>query len=241
MESMLSLEEQIEELLRFYSNLKSTRIKKGVYKIWGELVFKVISPEIVRGKFQIEIIVTKRFPKEIPIVKEINGEVPINFHKNDAKTLCLGIETEMKIFLQNTPNLLKFVNSFVIPYFYSFKIWRDTGKIPFGERTHSIEGIVEFYKEYLFLNNIYSILNVLKYVYFKKNLKGYYRCPCGSGKNINECYHQNQIRELSQINIKDDYICVYLYYEKKFKNKRGKFLYPLTNNKLENLFNLKNK
>lgn len=182
MESTLRLEGQIEELLKFYNKLKSIRIKKGVYKIFGELEFKVISPEIVRGKFRIEIIVTKKFPKEVPIVKEINEEIPINFHKNDTKTLCLGIETEMKIFLQNTPNLLKFVNSFVIPYFYSFKLWRDTGKIPFGERAHSIEGIVEFYKEYLFLNNIYSILNVLKNVCYKKNLKGYYRCPCRKWK-----------------------------------------------------------
>ena len=77
-------------------------------------------PEVIRGKYDIEIIVTKKFPRELPIVKENAGIIPDDFHKNNDKSLCLGVETEMKIFLQNTPNLLKFVNSFVIPYFYSF-------------------------------------------------------------------------------------------------------------------------
>ena len=75
-----------------------------------------------------------------------------------------------------------------MPYFYSFKIGQDTGKNPFGERSHSINGIVEYYKEYLFLNNIDSIFDLLKNIYYKQSLNGYCRCPCGSGKNINQCY-----------------------------------------------------
>lgn len=239
MEKILEIKEQISELINFYNKLKCVKIKKGVYKIFGELNFKVSFPEIIRGKYEIEIIVTKRFPKEIPIVKEIGGAIPSNFHKNDNEILCLGIESEIKIFLQHTPNLLKFVNSFVIPYFYSFKKWQDTGKTPFGERSHSIEGIIEFYKEYLLINNIYYILNVLRYTFNKKDLDVYCRCPCGSGKNIKECYHEKQLKELSQINIKDDYLRIVMYYKAKLKKKGKNLLYPLTNEEFRKMYNIK--
>ena len=64
----------------------------------------------------------------------------------------------------------------------------------------------------------------------------------GNGALVWECVislRDTEIRELEQINIKDDYICIYLYYEKKFKNKRTKLLYPITNNEFENLYNIK--
>ena len=37
MEKTLRIEEQISELINFYNKLKCIKIKKGVYKIWGEL------------------------------------------------------------------------------------------------------------------------------------------------------------------------------------------------------------
>lgn len=238
MENILSLDEQIKEVINFYNKLKCIKIKKGIYKIYGELEFKVCYPHIIRGKYNIEIIVTKKFPQEVPIVKETSEVIPNDFHKNDSQVLCLGVISEMKIYLKNTPNLLKFINSFVIPYFYSFKIWQDTGKIPFGERSHSIKGIVEFYKEYLFLNNVYSIFNVLKYICYKQSLNGYCRCPCGSGKNINQCYHQKQLKELSSIDIRDDYIWISSYCRQKIKNKKKKLLYPITNDKFKEIYNI---
>lgn len=238
MEKILSIEQQIAEVLNIYNKLKWNKIQKGIYRICGELEFKVSSPEIMRGKYQIEIIVTKKFPNKLPIVKEIGENIPKDFHKNSNEILCLGVETEIKIFLQNNPNLLDFINSFVIPYLYSFKVWQITGKFPFGERSHEIKGIVEFYKEYLLLNDIQGILNILTYAYKNKKINKYHRCPCGSGKNIYECYHYSQLKQLSTINIKDDLICLYLYCKRK-KEKSKNILYPLINNEFERIYNIK--
>lgn len=239
MEKRLSVEQQISEVLNIYNKLKCNKIQKGTYRIYGELEFKVCSPEIIRGKYQIEIIVTKQFPNKLPIVKEIAGDIPKDFHKNTDEILCLGVETEIKIFLQNNPNLLRFINSFVIPYFYSFKLWQKTGKVPFGERSHEIRGIVEYYKEYLLLNNIQSILNILRYVCTISKINQNHRCPCGSGKNINECYHYSQIKNLVKINVKDDYRYLYLYYKSIIKKQKNNILYPLTNAEFERIYKIK--
>lgn len=238
MEKILSIEQQIAEVLNVYNKLKCNKIQKGIYRIYGELEFKVSSPEIMRGKYQIEIIVTKKFPNKLPIVKEIGENIPKDFHKNSDEILCLGVETEIKIFLQNNPNLLCFINSFVIPYFYSFKVWQKTGKIPFGERSHAIKGIVEYYKEYLLLNNVQSILNILRYVCTTSKLNQNHRCPCGSGENINKCYHYSQIKELFKINVNYDYKCLYLYYKNMEKKQKNNILYPLTNAEFERIYKI---
>ena len=241
MEKIIDIEEQIIELTNFYKKLKYKKIQREIYIIYGELEFKTVSPEVVRGKYNVEIQVTKRFPSEIPTVKEVGGIIPEDFHKNDSETLCLGVETEIKLFLKNTPNLLKFVNSFVVPYFYSFKIWQKTGNFPFGERPHFVNGIIEFYKEFLLLNNLSSIINILKYIYNKGDLNGYCRCPCGSGKNINECFHQEKLKELSKINIKDDLYYIYWYYNKINGKRKKPIIFPLTLENFEKLYGNKNK
>lgn len=241
MEKAIDIEEQIIELTNFYRRLKYRKIQRGIYIIYGELEFKTVSPEVIRGKYNVEIQVTKRFPVEVPIVKEVGGIIPDDFHKNDSKTLCLGVETEIKLFLKNMPNLLKFVNSFVIPYFYSFKIWQKTGKFPFGERPHFVKGIIEFYKEYLLLNDLSKIINVLKYIYNKGDLNGYCRCPCGSGRSINECFHQEKLKELSKINIKDDLYYIYWYFNKINGKRKKSIIYPLTLENFNKLYGIKNK
>ena len=182
MEKIICIEQQIEEVLNVFNKLKCENLKKGMYRIHGELEYKVTLPEVIRGKYQIEIIVTKEFPCELPIVKEVGGDIPKGFHKNTDEILCLGVETEIRIFLKNNPNLLEFIKSFVIPYFYSFKIWQRTGLVPFGERTHGSEGIVEFYKEYLFLKDTKTVLNVLKYTYEERKINKYHNCPCRKWK-----------------------------------------------------------
>lgn len=239
MEKMLTIEEQIVELLSIYKKLKYKKIQQDYYKIYGELEFKTAAPEIIRGKYQIEILVTKKFPNILPIVKETAGDVPKFFHKNTEEILCLGVETEQKIFLQKTPNLLKFVNAFVIPYFYSFKIWQKTGEIPFGERSHEIKGILEFYREYLCIDNIQNIMDVLLYAHRNKRIELHKHCPCGSGKNINECYHYYQLKELSKIDIKEDCVSLYCLLENKVGIKNN-VIYPLTDTEFKRIYSIKN-
>lgn len=157
-------------------------VLSGEYDLNGEYQGLVLS-EI----FQIKIEVPIDFPANLPEVyetKTIN-----NFpHKYANGKLCLMVDLELYIWLQNAPSLTRFFAEIVVPYLYSYKFYSITGEMPFGERSHGSEGVSEAMKEIFNVNDVLAAGRLLYYVVHNNKYRGHHLCPCGSGKNIRNCH-----------------------------------------------------
>lgn len=167
------------------------------------------------------------FPNSIPIVEDPKNMI-FDFHKNANGTLCLGCSSEMilkiKSVYNNAITISKFIEIFVIPFYYSYLFNITYKTTPYGERSHGGLGIVEYYSD-IFKTNNFQTLEILKYLSLSK-YKGHHVCPCGSGKIIRECHKSSMILLIEKVgveNLNKDYkfICdEILTIDKTIKKKR---------------------
>jgi hypothetical protein len=85
------------------------------------------------------------------------------------------------------PSLKGFVRNCLVPYLYSFSYYIRYGNLPFGELSHGIQGIYEYYSELFLIQDKNSILKLLK-ILAGDNYRGHLPCPCGSGKRLRSCH-----------------------------------------------------
>lgn len=222
---MNNIELNFIELNKEYPYLHM-KLLNNKYMIEGRVrIYATYDDVPLMDDFTIVMEVPLCFPNELPVIKETSNKILKTFeHVNIDKSLCLGIETEIKIKFMENPTLLNWFQTFVVNYFYSVMYYNKYGKIPYGERAHGTIGIIQFYKEFLNVDTIQKIYNILNAIE-KNDLKGYYKCPCGSLKKTRKC-HLNQMTLLKTIGVKKDLneISNYIKLEKK-----DFFIYPYSN------------
>ena len=147
-------------------------------------------------RYAIEISFLADYPNSLPQVRETGGRIPWtpDRHVNpEDKTACVCLPDEW--FLQRLDTtFLTFLRGPVCNYFLGQKAFEMYGQWPFGERRHGIDGIFDFYKEYLETSDHNVVRNYLTCLSHDV-VKGHWDCPCGSGKRIRNCHHQ-QIADL---------------------------------------------
>ncbi|AQR96487.1 YecA family protein [Clostridium saccharoperbutylacetonicum] len=197
------IQDQIIDLIKEYKDL-ILYCNENKAIISGLINFEAKYDDIIiKDKYYIEIILDDKYPNTIPIVKEIGGRIPSTFHKNGNDILCLEVESKMKDYLIKNPNLLSFVNKFLVEYLYGYSYKELYGRLPFGERKHGVLGIIDYYREIFDVYDIKNIIEFLK-ILAKVNYRGHCICPCGSGKKLRDC-HGNIIRELISIEMSKQY------------------------------------
>lgn len=175
--------------------------------------------------FTIAMEVPLGFPNELPTIKETSNKISKSFeHVNIDKSLCLGIETEIKIQFMKNPTLLNWFQTFVVNFFYSVMYYNKYGRVPYGERLHGTKGIIQFYIEFLNVDSIKKIYDILNAIEIG-NLNDYCKCPCGSFKKIRKC-HLNQINLLKKVGVKSDLKEISKLTKRK---ERTIFIYPYSN------------
>ena len=74
---------------------------------------------VMKGGYEIEIMIPHNYPKALPIVKEIGGKIPTSYsHMYRDRSLCLATEGDMKINLLPDYSLDKFMKDYVVSFFY---------------------------------------------------------------------------------------------------------------------------
>ena len=159
----------------------------------GECFIRGLFPARLEGveldHYLVEIHIPRNYPKAIPLIREIAGRIPVqpDWHVNGDGFLCLCVPDEEWKYLPPKWTILDFLNSPVNHFFLSH-IYRKIYKIyPFGERSHGLAGIIEYYSEELETQDIQVILQFLKYL-SKDKPKGHWLCYCGSNKPMLECH-----------------------------------------------------
>jgi hypothetical protein len=169
-------------------------IIKGKYCLFVEY-----QGEQFQESYQIEITINREFPMQIPIVRETSKKISRNYrHIYQNGELCLEIPTKISIALYDNPNLDFFCKQFVNNYFFSYLFFQKYKKFPFGDRSHGINGILEYYYEIFNVDNPKYVLNLLEWIVNRK-YRGHLICPCGSGKKTRSC-HGIIIREKQDSN-----------------------------------------
>ena len=145
-------------------------------------------PENV-DEFSIEIELKDDYPNSVPIVREIGGRIPHGErHTFTNGNCCLFVREEKWKHYPKGTKLLDFVKNVVVPYFLAQAYFEIEGEWLWGERSHEIYGILEFYKEELKTNDVNVIVRFIKYL-AKATLKKYRPCYCGSNKKLQNCHY----------------------------------------------------
>jgi len=222
---MIPLDKQIKKLLTVYPTFSSESMENG-YLITGKYTLdKEYNSVPLWAEYQIKMMVPNEFPFKLPLLKETTNALPSNFeHHLAGNYICLGTECELLDYLEMNPDVTCFVDEIVSSYFYSATYFNKYGNVPYGERSHGLPGIIEYYKERLGVDNEQQLFSLLYIVAFDK-YRGHDACPCGSGKLLRSCHGSRLLKDLTtnrKQSAQNDALQILHYIYNKRKNKANK-------------------
>ena len=166
-----------------YPNLQYDN-KKNI--IVGSInICKNCNDEIIYGCYDLLIDFNK---SSIPYVYDIKKEIRRNYeHRYSNDRLCLATDIEQLLFIRNTKSICLWIEKYVESYYISYEYFQKYAIYPFGQYSHGVQGIAEYYETYFELTNKKNSLNIIKYI-FLNNYRGHNLCPCGSNKKVRDCH-----------------------------------------------------
>lgn len=150
----------------------------------------------VSDRYEVEIRISERFPRRIPVVFETGGRIRISYHHLVDGSLCLGSETRLRLMLAEGLSLVGFVERCVIPYLYRYSYLQMYGEAPFDDLEHGPDGITEDLRLLLGLERRSEVLPFVRVLAMTKRQANKERCPCGSGTRVGRCHNRlvNRLR-----------------------------------------------
>lgn len=146
-----------------------------------------IESDGVKDSYEIEISLSPKYPLQIPYAKETGSKIPTDFHHYQDGYLCLEIPFRIWEIFRQEETLLNYVDSLLVPYLFSYTYFKNTGKLPFGERRHGTNGILDDYKDRF--KTSYDLIAVdLLRILAEDTYRGHHICPCGSSKKLRNCH-----------------------------------------------------
>ncbi|GHT78499.1 hypothetical protein FACS1894130_05180 [Spirochaetia bacterium] len=144
--------------------------------------------------FELELTFLNDYPDSIPIVKEIGGRIPPDFHRNMDGELCLTTPAELYGIFSKEPTLENYIENLVDPYLFGWLYYQQFKIMPWGERKHGAKGLIESYKELLHIEKDANTIVLLRQI-AANTIKQRELCPCGSGIPFRKC-HKKQVQRL---------------------------------------------
>jgi hypothetical protein len=191
---------KVDDLLREQPGLRLAPSRNGLVRLSGTLSFSAERPGLKRisDSFEVELVVPKEFPRELPIAREVGGRIPARFHTNHDGGLCLGSPTRQLLAIRGEPNLPAFVRNCLIPYFYGFAYDTLHGTMPFGELAHGRQGLCDDFRSLFAVANDTAAIEMVRLAGMNKRVANKLSCPCGSGLRLGKCHNNivNRLRHL---------------------------------------------
>lgn len=181
----------LTEFLADYPGMSLQPTRHSGTIIRGQFHFKANGSGLAtEDAFELEILINKRFPSEIPEVRETAGKIPKtgDYHVNPDGTLCLGSHLRLKKALLEAPDLVSFTEKCLVPYLFNVSIkLRDGGDFVTGELAHGTAGIIYDYMEMFGLSESGQIVYALQLLGTKKRIANKKLCPCGCRLRLGRC------------------------------------------------------
>ncbi len=181
------IQKQFQELHEKYTGLSLKYIDDNYY-IFGFLGFSSEFEKVrIQDGFELFIAIPSSYPDLMPLVKEMGGRIPSDFHHYTNDTLCLGTPVDNWIKFSKCKTLIGFVELLVIPFLFSFCFNKKTGHMPFGQRSHYGRGVIEFYCELFNVKDFIAAQKFLK-ILASGEYSRHKTCPCNSGRRLEKCH-----------------------------------------------------
>ena len=151
--------------------------------------------------YKIKIVPTPDYPYRFPHVFETSGRIPINndWHiYTDDGHCCISTFPEEILNCKNGLSLSNFIENHVIPFFFNQK-HRELYGFFLKERSHGIEGNIQFFIETFRIKDLATIIKCLIFIRQRKEPNRISRCFCGSGLKYRKC-HRETYREFCAFN-----------------------------------------
>lgn len=195
----------IENMKRKYPFLKYVQRENECIFVGNIILNHVYEDVRMTGNFEIELIVPRDFPLALPTVKELSDCIDASYpHRYTNGCLCLASDLELKMHISKYHDISIFVDKYVIPYFYTYKYYKEYGIYPYGERSHGIMGNLEYLKDLFCVDNWKQVFDIIVFI-IQSAYRGHLLCPCGSGKRIRNC-HGKILKDMMEAGLREDCI-----------------------------------
>ncbi len=187
-DGFINFKKQAVDINKHYPKLTFTDGEDGMPYISGELELKDERCVLIDIYF-IRILPTFDYPLRFPHVFETNERIPINidwhvFH--DGRCCIKAIPEEISICRQGI-TLIQFIGHQLIPYFFNQK-HRELHGFFLHERSHNIEGNIEFFKDVFKTDNFDLIAKGLLFIKERNEPNQVQKCFCGNGSKYRNCH-----------------------------------------------------
>jgi hypothetical protein len=186
--NLTSAAEQISALLKTYPGLKIEKSDLNEVRLLGNIhIYRTALDFTLDNYYDIEI----RIPidsSSLPIAIDIGNAIEPSYpHRYVNGELCLETDTAVKLRFIDGFNLLKWMDEYVEPYYFTYEYFMRFGFFPFGERPHGLEGIINTYQEIFNEVDIGKTLRLMMYSAYE-SYRGHINCPCGCNKRLRICH-----------------------------------------------------
>lgn len=184
-EVLSNLQSEVEDI-----NGLNFRIDEASPIVEGEIDLKNKSKEIFES-YEVQIKFPRKYPYRYPIVRELSEKVPRGEETHTANDgiLCLEVPPLEIVICRDGITFTFFIDKVLRPHLAIQYIKQKTGKYPFGEYEHYIDGHFQHYKELLKVNDSQTVLKIIGgMAYSFKRGKGK-PCICGSGRAYKDCHY----------------------------------------------------
>lgn len=199
----ICLEEKIELKKRGFQIVESSRkiILDGTIKIDGNYEDKDKYYLITGEEFKVQIVIDK-VNEKLPEIIETSQIVNYKYHHFSNGKLCLGSSIELWEYYNEDSSIVKYIDRFLIPYFFRYCCIKDYGDFPVKEYSHK-NGIKESYEDILGIKEKDKIISMIELYLGDKNCL----CPCGSLSKFKSCHYKilnDKIKRVPKRVIKND-------------------------------------
>lgn len=157
----------------------------------------VANPAGPISEFDIEVVLSPRYPNREPKVFEVGGRIPrdSDHHVNTEGDCCITV-WERWLASTGDHSFAAFLNGPLHQFFLGQYCFEKTGKWPFGEHAHGRQGLEDAYAEALGITNKKNLRSYLRLL-SQERPKGHWPCPCGNGKRLRDC-HTGDLKALHE-------------------------------------------
>lgn len=197
------------KVLEMFPKLKLIDGKKKKSLI-GEIdVFDTLGNYV--NSYDIKVLIPLNYPYGFPALFETSKkfEHTLDRHISDDGSCCVCSLQEADIQKQRGITIKSFIVKYTLPYLANQLYFDNEDKWANGDFEHGFEGIFQFYKEVLNINDIEKVLSLLILINSGK-LNRNNSCFCGEEKKLKHCHFKeyNKIKDLSKARINCDILVI---------------------------------